>query len=177
MANPANIDLNDLDFNLVYVPSPGSHFFELNPGTIVDPAKVLPQFAPWFRLFKGEDFSLMADMLNSLTVRAALAARQVAVDDDYAMALGDYNIMVNRAPAAPTDIQLPPIAEWVNGGYMGIWTLIKDRGRNASVANRIRLLPDGAETVEGFAFWDISQAGAYVRITPDLATMTRWLVA
>lgn len=179
MTGVTDLDLSDLDINLVFVNSPGNYLWSLNPGNVNEPTLLFEvnQLLPWYRLFKGEDLQSIAVLANNLTVRAALAARQrkITAAGDIDVLLGDFQILIDKAVPAATQVTLPNITQFIDGGYAGISPIwIVDYGNVADNFPITIVTPDGT-LINKQANHIIGAAGVSIGIVP-LNDKTGWYV-
>ncbi len=137
----------------------------------------VPFFEPWFRLVTGESLNRLVVTINELILRLNLQRTQrlITAAGDVTVELGEYQILMDKAVPAVTNIRLPSVTEWVNGGYDFAGMVIKDLGYTAS-SFPLTILPDGSDTIDGLAQWQIAGDGASVALYA-LEDKTGWYVA
>lgn len=185
VAETIDIDFGDLDVPLVFVRSRITREFELNPGNIQGNLTLLNYFLPGFRLVDASELNKMIAMINNLTIRQVLVATQrvITAPGDVLMALGDYQIILNKTVPQVTNLYLPSVADWVNGGYSGPAVTVKDLKGNAgtypctlipaTVDNEGHVVTD---KIDGLASWQVGGDYASVSFRP-LTDLSGWYVA
>lgn len=98
-------------------------------------------------------------------VTVVTAAGTVTVTHD------DTKIIINKAVASPTPINLPTVA-----GRNGKPLLISDWAGNVDIANPVTITPDGAETINNLASWEASSlSSGGITLYPSV-TLNGWVV-
>jgi hypothetical protein len=102
--------------------------------------------------WNGVNWTITNDTVGEGTISEIVA--------DHVVLITEGVILSNPAPAAAINVTLPPGAT-----YIPQHLAVKDKARcSGSVAMRLTIIPDGAETIEGAATFVIDSNGASVEL-------------